>query len=324
MIQTDIVYEISKLLGKSWAAAGDEKTVKAKEERRARIGESLMAQGLQTVRSIRPRHVEEYLKQINKEHMAGKGRGKPMAPGSYAPHLTELRAIARAVGKENIMHRDNAYYAGARTRNNPLTLNGDHYAKALDKLADNKHSREFLVAKTSGDILGLRFREQLYTKDVVIKLDDGRFLASAKSGRELFEVTHETLVNRYKSGIGRYLDRAKVGVLSAVIEGAKGGQRRLVLLDTPEKLAAMELRMAHIRDNGLRSMMPVGLEAKAAEKAYKNALNRAGFTRGNGCNPHAARHHWAQQEKASGKSAWEISESLGHHRLSVLSAYIKK
>jgi site-specific recombinase XerD len=95
-------------------------------------------------------------------------------------------------------------------------------------------------------------------------------------------------------------------------------------LDTEEKLAAMELRMAYIRDHSLASMMPAGLTAKQAETAYRNALHRSGFTKANGCNNHAARHHFAQQEINGGKSRWEVSVSLGHHRLAIIDSYVPR
>lgn len=324
--QKDLAWEIGRLLGTKHRKMAD-KTCGDKIKRQERIAEVMKGLGLQSIFSMRPRHVESYLRIINAEHKAGKGRGLDMKPGSLALHLAELRDIARAIGKLNIMQRDNAYYCANRpdsVRHNPQILNQAGYSKSMALMAKVKHGETFTTAKATGDVLGLRRREQLYTKDMLVQLPDGRFLASQRSSTELYEISHEALVARYRSGIGNYLNSAPVGVPCAIIEGAKTGQRRLIPLDTEEKLTAMELRMAHIRANNLTSMMPAGLTAKQAETAYRNSLYRAGFTRANECNNHAARHFFAQQEIAAGKSAWEVSVSLGHHRLSILASYVPR
>lgn len=324
--QQDLAWEIGRLLGIKNRKM-DDKTRAAKIQRQERIAEIFKAEGLQTIYSMRARHIESYLRIINNEHKAGKGRGQDLKPGSLALHLTELRDIARAIGKQNIMHRDNAYYSANRpdsVRHNPQTLNQTGYTTSMAAMAKVKHGETFTTAKATGDVLGLRRREQLYSKDMLIRLPDGRFLASQRSSAELHEISHEGLMARYRTGIGNYLDSSPVGVPCAIVEGAKTGQRRLIPLDSDEKLAAMELRMAYIRDNNLTSMMPAGLSAKQAETAYRNALHRAGFTRANECNNHAARHYFAQQEIASGKSRWEVSLSLGHHRLSILASYVPR
>lgn len=323
----DIGHEIKQLLGTKNRNM-DKKTAKAKVKRQERIAGVMKDLGLQTIKSMRPRHVDAYLNRINTEHKATtRSHGRDMKPGSLALHLTELRDIAKAIGKPNILDRDNAPYEANRdqaARNNPKTVNKPNYDKAMDKIATSKHGETLSIAKASGDTIGLRRREQLYTKDIVAKLPDGRFIASKNSSLDMHEISREGLVARYHAGIRTYLDKMPVNMPCAAVEGAKTGQRRLVPLDTPEKLAAMELRMSYIRENGLKSMMPAGLKATQAENAFRNALHRAGFTKENGCNNHAARHRYAQQEVASGVSRWEVSLSMGHHRQSIIDAYVPK
>ena len=323
----DLGHEIKQLLGTKNRNM-DKKTAKEKVKRQERIADVMKDLGLQTIKSMRPRHIDAYLDRINTEHKATtRSHGHDMKPGSIALHMTELRDIANAISKPNIVDRKNSAYDANRdqaTRNNPKTVNEANYDKAMDKMAAAKHGDTLSIAKATGDTIGLRRREQLYTRDVIAKLPDGRFIASKNSSKEMYEISREGLIARYHAGMSGYLNKMPVGVLCAAIEGAKTGQRRAVPLDSSDKLAAMELRMTHIRDNGFRSMMPKGLDATQAETAFRNALNRAGFTKQNGCNNHAARHRYAQQEDASGKSRWELSAEMGHHRISIMNAYVPK
>jgi hypothetical protein len=53
-----------------------------------------------------------------------------------------------------------------------------------------------------------------------------------------------------------------------------------------------------------------------------NALARAGFTKENHNNDHIGRHDFIQKEHDAGKSAREIMEEVGHHRLAELRSYV--
>lgn len=326
--QKDLQREIETLLRTKTRNIGDSTKTRilAIHERIADYmmhGDGKNNPGLQTIWSLRPRHIESYIAFIRDEWRSK--TGKEMKPGAVACHLTELRHIAKSIGKENIVKRDNAtYMAGRGERNNPITMDVANYNRALERMTTLQHGAWATVAKITGDAIGLRRREQLLTKDVIVKLEDGTILVSQNASKEMKEISIDGLKARYKTSFGNYVEKMVPGQLYAVVEGAKTGQRRSVPLNTEEKRTAMEARMAYIRDSGHKSIMPAGLSLAQALNAFKNCLQRAGFTKENGCNPHAARHHYAQQEVAGGRSRWDVSLSMGHHRISIISAYVPK
>lgn len=279
--------------------------------------------GLQSIRSLKPHHVASYVNFVRDEWFSR--TGKELKPGSLANHLTTFRDIAKGIGKQNIVKRDNAdYLANRGERNNPVIMDVDNYNNALVKLATKHHGAWATIAKVTGDTIGLRRREQLLTKDVIVKLADGTILVSHNASLAMKEITTDGLKVRYKAAFGQYLKNMVPGQLYAIIEGAKTGQRRICPLDTESKTTAMELRMAYIRDVGHKSIMPSAKTQEQAINAYKNALQRSGFTKDNGCHPHAARHYFVQQELAAGTNRWELSEMLGHHRRSCIDFYAPK
>lgn len=265
--------EARALVGKNWSGASltREKLLGNLD----RIAEFAGSKGYQHIDQIGGRFVTDFFSYLQEE-----GRSSSTISG----YATAMRTLADAIGKANIVPRENGTLGGSRagTRLQPKQANVDKMLEVRQALYEKA---EWLgIAHDLRAAFGTRAKECLLTR---LTFTDNR-------GRTLLKV-----------------------------DGAKGGRPRSIAVDKPEKGAILAALKEHLQATGGKSLIPAGMTLKQAYDFQRNTLHRLGATKENGANAHLARHAYAQGLKDLGVDRKAIAEDLGHGRIEVLSHYCK-
>ncbi|AJE03597.1 integrase domain-containing protein [Geobacter pickeringii] len=268
-------------IGKNWSKSSLTKEKLLSNVREfARFCESRY--GLQRIDTLKPHMVESYLHSLHE-------RG--LAPSTMSGKLSAVREVAKAVGKANIVARDNSAYGVSRQgcRYNPQQANGAKLAEIRATLHTQAEGgdRVALMMRAADALrqqFGLRAKESLLTSKTIGR--DGR----------------------------TYL----------VVEGAKGGRPRELEVRTVGQQAAVRLvaGTAERLGNANHRLIPPELALKEAYDAQRNTWRALGGTRENGAHMHAERHAYAQARLGETGDRRTVAEELGHGRESVTAHYV--
>lgn len=202
-----------------------------------------------------------------------------LSPSTMADKLTACRVVATAIGKGGIVKEHNRDYCVSRTRVNPQAVNREKTAEIREVVSDraangDKIAMMMVAAAALRGEFGLRAKESLMSTRLV----------------------------------------EKNGQVYLVIEGTKGGKERELPLETSGQLLAVQLaaEVSSALGSETGKIIPPGMSLKQAYNAQRNTWRALGGTRANSNNMHGARHGFARDSKAHGKSNAEIMALLGH------------
>ena len=200
-------------------------------------------------------------------------------PSTMADKLTACRVVATAIGKSGIVKEHNRDYCVSRTRVNPQAVNQektDEIRAIVSERAANgdKIAMMMVAAAALRDAFGLRGKESLMSTRLV----------------------------------------EKNGQVYLVIEGTKGGKERELPLETSGQLYSVQLaaEVSSAIGSETGKIMPPSMSLQQAYDAQRNIWRALGGTRANNSNMHGARHAFARDSKAHGKTTQEIMLLLGH------------
>ncbi|MBJ6752083.1 integrase domain-containing protein [Geomonas anaerohicana] len=265
--------EARNVIGKNWNGAS--LTREKLLVNLNRIAEFAAQKGYQHMDQVGGKFVNDLFEKLKSEGLS---------PSTISGYATAMRTLAGAIGKANIVPRDNGALGGSRagTRLQPKEPNVEKMLEVRQALYEKA---EWLgIASDLRAAFGVRAKEGLLSKTT---FEDSR-------GRTLLK-----------------------------IEGTKGGRPRSLTVDTPEKGAALATLKQHLAETGAKSLIPASMTLKQAYDFQRNALHRAGATKENGANAHLARHGYAQALKAAGVDREAIARDLGHGRIDVISHYCR-
>lgn len=106
----------------------------------------------------------------------------------------------------------------------------------------------------------------------------------------------------------------KGGKTYLVIEGAKNGRPRELVVDSEAKLHAVQLvaETSKALGSGTGRIMPPEMSLKESYDAQRNTWRALGGTRENDANMHGERHQLARDMDNEGASHGEVMDTLGH------------
>jgi site-specific recombinase XerC len=226
--------------------------------------------GLEKIDNLKPKMIEAFAKDLHE---------KKLAPATMAGKMTAVREIAAAIGKQNIVARDNKAYGIERIRINPQAINHDKLSEIREMLQDratngDKIAKMSLAADRLREAFGLRAKESLMSRNILQR--DGR----------------------------QYL----------VVEGAKGGRPRELEVKTDAQLKAVQFvdETSRSLGSGTGRIIPPNMSLKQAYDAQRNLWTKLGGTRKTGANMHGERHAKARELKTQGTPKGDIMNFLGH------------
>lgn len=238
--------------------------------------------GLENIKNVKSHMVSTYF-QSRKEDGIGKSQ--------LSADATAWRQLAQAVGKQNIIPRDNKSLdirREAPDRYRPVTAN-------------NEKIQEIRLSITERAAAG----DPKYA-----------MLAAAEAVREAFGLrAQESLMSSKTIMIN--------GIPHLQIRGAKGGRERDIKIRTPQQAQAAKLVDAVARAAGNRhgSIIPKEMTLKQALTFQRNTIHRLGGLKENAAHMHSQRHDFVQGECSAGRTAADVSRDLGHCRESIIEHY---
>jgi site-specific recombinase XerD len=283
----DLNWEIKELcednLDGSFATQdGREHSLDAFANRMAEMGLTKL-----TLRGIKPKHIEAYVK-----HMQEKG----LATGTIKKEMSHLRWMAEKIGKQNIVARTNdAYGIGRRTYVTNESKARELTAHELSKVTD-KHSALSLQLQAA---FGLRREESLKIRPGKADRGDRLVLDASwcKGGREraipIRNSEQRTLLNAAK-------------------EFAKGGS-----LIPADKSYKEHLRQFRTQCDKAGISKVHGHRHQYAQQRYKELTGRACPA----CGGLTAKQLIAEQKLIDRKARLIISAELGHGREQITAVY---
>jgi len=234
--------------------------------------------GLDRIGGLKPHMVEAYVNDM---------RSRGVQDGAIANHLTAVRSLAQAIGKANIVARDNMAYMVDRHRMNPVLQQTEKVAEIREILhvraaEGDRIAMMMSAAAALRDTFGLRAKESLMTHKVV-------------------------------NG-------------SLLVEGTKGDRPRSLIIRTPEQQRAVELVRTVAESVGSQTgrIIPPELNLLMALNIQRTQWAQLGGTKDNKAHMHAARHAYAQRRLSEGASRKQVAEELGHGRIEVTGHYSAK
>lgn len=274
-----IEYEARSIIGK--LRRGASLTVKDKLRCIGNIGRCMQQYGINSILHIKGSHVERYFAEL---------RTAGLSAGRMANHATAMRALCRAIGKQDIVP-SNAKLGCARdvenrTKHADERVNVSKMQDVAARLPENcRH------AYSMSQQFGLRQKEALLSCKVV---------------------SH---------------DGGKSELL--VVQGAKGNRYREVPIENEQQKAALAANQAYRASHG-GTLIDESKNLKQGLKQYQNELHAAGATRINGNNTHTLRRQYiidrcekilSAPETAREKMIGELVDQIGHGRQEVLACY---
>lgn len=268
-------------LGKDWSKASltREKLLGNTREFARFVSERY---GLERIENLKPKMVQAFVRDMHE---------RDLAPSTMAGKMTAVRELAGAIGKQNIVERQNSSYGIERVRVNPQPVNHDRLGEvrqAISAMADqgNKIALMVRAADSLREEFGLRAKESLLSSKV----------------------------------------ETKDGKLYLTVEGAKGGRPRELEVRTEGQLRAIQLvaETSAALNSGTGRIIPPSMNLQQAYDAQRNLWRECGGTRENGGNMHAERHAFAREQDEGGASRAEIMANLGHGEDRSPAAYLPK
>ncbi|MBV5326764.1 MAG: integrase domain-containing protein [Chlorobium sp.] len=231
---------------------------------------------MESIANLKPGHVTAYVKQLVSDGISN---------GTICNRLAAVRELAAAVGKANIVARDNKAYGVARgSRQKPVIQNSAEVNRIRVELVEraNAGDRIAIMAHAAAemrDAFGLRAKESLMS----FKLVD-----SSKG--------------------------AVLRIEAVKVEGTKGGRERNLPIQNEAQLRAIQQvdLASKALGSGTGRCMPPEMSLKEAYNAQRTLWRSLGGTKAAAANMHSSRHKVAQEMYAKGISKGEIMERLGH------------
>lgn len=227
--------------------------------------------GLENIQHLKPGHVQAYVQDM---------LARNLDRGTMCNRMAAVRTLATAIGKANIVAKDNKAYGIDRgSRQKPIIAN----QAAIDRI------RLALVERANaGDRVAMMCH-------------------AAAELRQAFGLrAQESLLSN------KFVDTPK-GV-ALVVEGAKGGRPRELSIRNEEQLRAAQIvaMVSEALGSGTGRILPPEMSLKEAYNAQRTLWRELGGTKADNAHMHAARHSMAQEMKAQGYSHGEIMAWLGH------------
>jgi len=225
---------------------------------------------MEKIQTLKPGHVQAFV-----EHLKSNG----LKPGSINNRMTAVRAVCKAIGKANIVQRDNKAYGLVRDRMNPVLANNDRVDQIRAELAARAGQGDRIAMMMNAaaelrDAFGLRAKESLMSSKLV--------------------------------------DTAKGIALQ--VEGAKGGRPRELEVRTDAQLRAVQLvsEVSKALGSGTARIIPPELTLKQAYNIQRYQWSKLGGVKNAASHMHAQRHERFQEMKREGASNKEIMREAGH------------
>lgn len=227
--------------------------------------------GLQDIGNLKPNHVEAYVRFLKSSNLSS---------GTICNRMAAVRCLAEAIGKRNIVERDNKAYGIARgCRQKPVIANQtkiDSIRHALVEKA-NAGDRVAMMCHAAAELreaFGLRSKESLMSSKIV--------------------------------------ETAKGPALQ--VESAKGGRPRALPIENEAQLRAVQIvvQVSVALGSNTGRVIPPEMSLKEAYNAQRTLWRELGGTRDTASHMHVSRHSIAQTMYAQGNTTGEIMERLGH------------
>lgn len=227
--------------------------------------------GLENLQNLKPNHVQAYVQNM---------KDSKLDNGTMCNRMAAVRDLAEAIGKGNIVARENKQYGIARgSRHKPITANTNEIDRIRQTLAERANAGDRVAmmchaAAELRDAFGLRAQESLMSCKLV--------------------------------------DTAQGVALR--IEGAKGGRSRDLRISNDAQLRAVQI-MAQVSEalgSATGRIIPPEMSLGKAYNAQRSLWRELGGTKSAAAHMHAARHSTAQEMKAHGYTKGEIMAWLGH------------
>lgn len=231
--------------------------------------------GLERVQDLKSKHITAVINDLKSE---GKDNG------TICGYLTAARKTAKAVGKQNIVARENQAYGVSRAGQRRKPVKAD-----IEKQA--------------------QVREALYNK--------AEWLGLAHDIRQEFGLRSKESLMSNKTQIDAQ------GQKGLVVEAAKGGRSRTVPIKTQEQQRVVEQVQEYIRRNNQKSIIPKNKTLKQAYNYQRDQLHKVGATKDNKAHAHSQRHGYAQA-RSQEIDKTQVSSELGHGRTDVVSHYVPR
>jgi site-specific recombinase XerD len=200
--------------------------------------------------------------------------------GTMCNRMAAVRDLASSLGKANIVARKNSEYGIQRgSRQKPVIGNQSAMDRIRMTLAEqaNAGNRVAMMCHAAAELreaFGLRPQESLLSS---------KFIGTPKG-------------------------------VALVVEGAKGGRPRELLISNESQLrAAQNVALVSERlGSGTGRVIPPEMSLKQAYNAQRTLWRNLGGTMKDACHMHVSRHTTAQQMYAQGYTMAEIMTWLGH------------
>lgn len=272
---TKIGYQAKSLFGKMYDKAGSTRT--GHQHRAEKIGDFMQSQGLRCIEHMKLKHVERYM-----ELQVTRG----LSESTLANYASTLRAIAKKVGKGDMVAKSNAEAFGFSrdlgARRHPIMVDREKVSEVEKLLTEKGHEWAGLAYRMTQEF-GLRRQEALLSNCIIVR----------------------------------------EGKTFLIVKGAKGGRAREIEVKNQSQRNVLEKVQGHIAAAGGNSLCPSSMNLKQAKQCYSNHVNRAGGKKVTNSHSHANRHGWAQLEKTAGASDCDLSKDLGHGRPEVVKHYVE-
>lgn len=231
---------------------------------------------LESIANLKPGHVSAYVKQLVSDGISN---------ATICNRLAAVRDLAAAIGKANIVARDNKAYGVARgSRQKPVLQNTAEVNRIRMELVEraNTGDRIAIMAHAAAgmrDEFGLRSKESLMSFKIV----------DTSNG-------------------------AVLRIQAVKVEGAKGGRERNLPVRNEAQLRAIQQvdLASKALGSGTGRCIPPEMSLKQALNAQRTLWRSLGGTRAAAANMHSSRHKVAQEMHAKGYTKGEIMEWLGH------------
>jgi len=257
-------------IGKNWSVGNKTRNANLQHAKDfARFVENRF--GLENIQNLKPAHVKAYVQGM---------KDNDLTNGTMCNRMAAVRDLAGAIGKANIVARENEVYGIARgNRQNPLIAN----QPLIDKI------RLTLVERANdGDRVAMMCH-------------------AAAELREAFGLrAQESLMS------AKFVDTPR-GV-ALVVEGAKGGRPRELPIHNEAQLQASRIvaQVSQALGSKTGRIIPPEMSLAKAYNAQRTLWTDLGGTKESISHMHASRHSMAQEMKAQGYTMSEIMSWLGH------------
>lgn len=266
-----LAYQALKLVGKNWGKSS--LTIEKSRGNIRRLANRIERRfGLEDIHNLKTRHLT-----IIFEEMIAEG----LEATTLSGYATAARTIANAIGKRNIVPRNNHELGFSRA--------GERFRPIQADMQGLEEVRRLLYARSEWQGLAndLRMRFGLRAKESLLSV-----AAVEDDGMEFLEV-----------------------------RGAKGGRPRRVPVENDAQRELLGRIRQYVQDKGQISLIPNGMTLKQAYDRQRNDLHRLGATKAVRANAHALRHAYVQSQSARGVPKNELASRIGHGREEVLKHY---